>query len=132
MKRLNNKGQSLVLFVIFLPIILMIIVLVYDIGNALYEKESIDNTNYMVIEYGLDNISLIDENDLISLIEKNTSGLDKIDVLVDNEKKVVTIKLSKKVKGIMGGTFGFDIMDIKSSYVGKYSDDKKIIERAGD
>ncbi len=38
MLTLNNKGQSLVLFVVIMPIILLMFVLVYDIGNAMYEK----------------------------------------------------------------------------------------------
>ena len=38
---LNNKGQSLVLFVVIMPIILLMFVLVYDIGNAMYEKNKL-------------------------------------------------------------------------------------------
>ena len=59
MFRLNNKGQSLVMFIILIPIFLLIITLVYDVGNALYEKNRLSNTSYMVIEYGLDNIDFI-------------------------------------------------------------------------
>ena len=40
MLTLNNKGQSLVLFVVIMPIILLMFVLVYDIGNAMYEKNN--------------------------------------------------------------------------------------------
>ena len=40
---LNNKGQSLVLFVLLMPIILGIIVLVIDVGKSLVEKNSINN-----------------------------------------------------------------------------------------
>ena len=36
--RLNNKGQALVMFVLIIPIILLVLVLIYDIGSALYEK----------------------------------------------------------------------------------------------
>ena len=35
---LNNKGQSLVLFVVIMPIILLMFVLVYDIGNAIMKR----------------------------------------------------------------------------------------------
>ena len=56
MLRLNNKGQSLVMFIILLPILLLILTLVYDVGNAIYEKDRLSNTNYMVVDYALDNI----------------------------------------------------------------------------
>ena len=78
MFRLNNKGQSLVMFIILIPIFLLIITLVYDVGNALYEKNRLSNTSYMVIEYGLDNINDIDENDLINLVLKNVYDLNGI------------------------------------------------------
>ena len=40
---MNNKGQSLVLFVLLIPIILGIITLVIDVGKSLVEKNSINN-----------------------------------------------------------------------------------------
>lgn len=70
MLRLNNKGQSLVMFIILLPILLLILTLVYDVGNAIYEKDRLSNTNYMVVDYALDNIDSIDEDDLNTLILK--------------------------------------------------------------
>lgn len=127
MIKMNNKGQTLVMFVILLPIFLLIITLVYDFGNALYEKERLDNTNYMVIEYGLDNIDNISENDLIDLVMKNTSNLDSIYVLIDDSK--ITIKLSKNVRGIVGGIFGFKLIEINSNYEGNISQNEKRIER---
>ena len=49
MIRLNNKGQALVLFVVLFPIIILVLISVVDVGRALYEKQSIDNTCNMVI-----------------------------------------------------------------------------------
>ena len=83
---LNNKGQSLVLFVVIMPIILLMFVLVYDIGNAMYEKNKLSNVSYMVIDYALDNMDKVDENDLIDLIDKNTNNLSSVSVLIDNGK----------------------------------------------
>lgn len=127
MIKLNNKGQTLVMFVILLPIFLLIITLVYDFGNALYEKERLDNTNYMVIEYGLDNIDNVSENDLIDLVMKNSSNLDNVYVLIkDNE---IIVKLSKNVKGVVGKLFGFELIEINSNYEGTISQNEKKIER---
>ena len=60
MLKINNKGQSLVLFIVIIPIILLVFVLVYDIGTAIYEKNRLSNTSYMVIDYALDNNDIID------------------------------------------------------------------------
>ena len=50
-----------------------------------------------------------------------------IDVIVnDNE---IIVKASKKVKGIIGKMFHFELTTINCNYKGKLIDDKKEIER---
>ena len=66
--KLNNKGQSLVMFVLIIPIILLLLVLIYDVAGALYEKNRLSNTSYLACEYALDSIDSIDENVVIEYI----------------------------------------------------------------
>ena len=40
---MNNKGQTLVTFIIILPILLIILALVVDLGFIYIEKRNIDN-----------------------------------------------------------------------------------------
>ena len=127
MLRLNNKGQSLVMFIVLIPIVLLVFTLVYDVGNAIYEKERLSNTNYMTIEYALDNINNVNENDLIELIMKNNSNLSSISVIIDNN--VINIKISKNIRGIIGKMFDFDLIEARSEYTGKLTSDGKKIER---
>lgn len=127
MLRLNNKGQSLVMFIVLIPIVLLVFTLVYDVGNAIYEKERLSNTNYMTIEYALDNINNVNENDLIELIMKNNSDLSSISVIIDNN--VINIKISKNIRGIIGKMFDFDLIEARSEYTGKLTSDGKKIER---
>lgn len=127
MIRLNNKGQSLVMFILIIPIFLLIMTLVYDVGNAIYEKNKLSNVSYMTIQYGLDNIESIDENELISLIMKNVDNPKLISVLIENGK--IEIKLTKDVKGIIGKMFNFDLITVVSEYHGEIINDKKVIER---
>lgn len=127
MFKLNNKGQSLVMFVIIIPIIVLIFTLIYDVGNAIYEKNKLSNTCYMVIEYGLDNIDSISEKSLIELVMKNTSNLSYISVVVDSDK--IQIKLSKNINGIIGKMFGFNLITANTYYEGKIVNDEKKIER---
>lgn len=127
MLNLNNKGQSLVMFIILLPILLLILTLVYDVGNAIYEKDRLSNTNYMVVDYALDNIDSIDEDDLNTLILKNDNNLDDISIMIiDNS---VDISLKKNIKGVFWKMFNFNLTFVKSEYNGKIVNGKKKIER---
>jgi len=125
MINLNNKGQSLVMFVLVIPILLLVFILVIDIGNAFLQKQELDNINYLTIEYGLDNISDNNiETKLINMINKNKE-LNEINVLVDNNKIIITTK--KNITGIFAKNF--KLLEIKSSYSGYIENNKKIIER---
>ena len=127
MVRLNNKGQSLVMFILIMPILLFIMVLVIDIGNILGEKQELNNVNEMVINYGLDNISTIDENKLVSMINLNTKKMKNIEVEISNEQIKITLK--KDVNSLISQVFNIKKYEIVSSYVGKFRENKKIVER---
>ena len=127
MLKINNKGQSLVMFVLIIPIFLLILTLVYDVGNAIYEKDRLSNTNYLTIEYGLNNIDTVTENDLKNLIEQNTSNLKYIYVTI--EENQIEIKMEKDAKSIIGKMFNFNLVKIISHYKGKIINNQTEIER---
>ena len=127
MLKINNKVQSLVMFVLIIPIFLLILTLVYDVGNAIYEKDRLSNTNYLTIEYGLNNIDTVTENDLKNLIEQNTSNLKYIYVTI--EENQIEIKMEKDAKSIIGKMFNFNLVKIISHYKGKIINNQKEIER---
>lgn len=127
MMKINNKGQSLVMFALIIPIFLLILTLVYDVGNAIYEKDRLSNTNYLTIEYGLNNIDTVTENDLKNLIEQNTSNLKYIYVTI--EENQIEIKMEKDAKSIIGKMFNFNLVKIISHYKGKIINNQKEIER---
>ena len=127
MLKINNKGQSLVMFVLIIQIFLLILTLVYDVGNAIYEKDRLSNTNYLTIEYGLNNIDTVTENDLKNLIEQNTSNLKYIYVTI--EENQIEIKMEKDAKSIIGKMFNFNLVKIISHYKGKIINNQKEIER---
>lgn len=127
MLKLNNKGQSLVMFVLIIPIFLLILTLIYDVGNAIYEKDRLSNTNYLTIEYGLNNIDTVTENDLKNLIEQNTSNLKYIYVTIEDNQ--IEIKMEKDAKSIIGKMFNFNLVKIISHYKGKIINNQKEIER---
>lgn len=124
---LNNKGQSLVMFIIIFPIFLFIITLIYDVGNAIYEKNSLSNINYIVVEYALLNIDTIREEDIVDLINENDNDVNDISIMIINNS--VDITLEKDIKGVFGKIFDFNLTSVRSEYKGEIIDNKTKIER---
>lgn len=127
MFRLNNKGQSLVMFIVLIPILALLITLVYDVGVAIYEKNNLSNTSYMIIDYGLDNLNSVSEGELMDLVIRNTDNLSYISVVLEDDS--IEIILKKNIKGIIGKLFGFDLVEVSSHYTGNVISGKKNIER---
>lgn len=122
----NNKGQALVLFILLIPIVIIILFMVVDIGRMVNTKSNLDNINYLAVNYGLNNLTDSEiKTKLEKLIYKNNNKIDivSIDISDDNIKVVITCKfnlyLFKKT----------NILTIKSSYIGRIVNSKKIIER---
>ena len=127
MMRLNNKGQSLVMFIILIPVILLMFVFVYDVGSSIYEKNRLSNACNLAMEYGLDNMDSISENDLIDLIRKNTNNVNNISVVIYNNE--IKIKADKEINNIFDGISGLNIDNIYCEYYGKINNERKEIER---
>ena len=128
---LNNKGQSLVLFVIVLPILMLILILVIDVGGIIVLKQELSNISEIVLDYGLDKI---DDNELEmklnNLVKLNKQDIDKIDIYLQDEK--IYLKLEDKSKGIFSGFVDISIFNVQTSYVGYVESEEKRIERLGD
>ena len=124
---LNNKGQSLVIFVLAIPILLGIMALVIDIGNVIYYKNDIDNVIKIVIDYGLDHI---DDFDVVDDM-KNLGKLNNNDI--NMEIKFVDMEFyscgSYYVKGIFSNIFNTKGYFIKSEYKGYVDNNRHIIKK---
>ena len=119
---MNNKGQSLVIFVLILPILLLLFALIFELGNYgltinKYEKEIKE-----VIKYGLNNIESINEEKLTNLLKQNING--KISVEISN--KVIKVNVKEKYDNLFNFNKKFDI-DI--TYVGYIENNKQIIKK---
>ena len=125
---MNNKGQSLISFVLIIPILLMILFMVYDIGNMVLLKEKLDNINYLTIDYG---ISKLGEDNLDvklnEIIKKNKDDINVI--LVSVSDKQIEVTLEDKVENKLSLINKFKAFNIKSKYIGYMEEDKKIIRK---
>lgn len=82
----NNKGQSLVLFILILPILLGIMVLVVDMGNVFCKKNEIDSTLEFVLDYGLAMVQKDNEIEVDIADESNLDANDGENVLLQDDK----------------------------------------------
>ena len=123
MKSLNNRGQTLVLFVMLLPIMLLVMVLVFDIGKSIVEKQKLDNISFMIVSYGIehskdDNI----EGTLKELVTLNYKDATDVEILVKDD--YVSVSLSGKVKGVFGNLVGKSFFEVRTYYIGNINDKK--------
>ena len=119
---MNNKGQSLVIFVLFLPIIFLLIAIIYDLGSFEINKQKNINEVKSIITYGLKNID--DDNlnqKLNTLLNKNIGT--KASLSIDNN--TIKINLNYKEKSIFPSIIK-DSYQVNLTYKG-YLDNENII-----
>ena len=104
---LNNKAQSLIIFVIILPILIVFIGYSFDVLNTNYEKNKIENLSLMVKENLNDDIT---DNEIKELINKNDTN---IVVTITRNGEITKVELSKRIKSLFGKVIGKDYYDIK-------------------
>lgn len=125
---MNNKGQTLVIFVVFLPVLILLVAAAIDISLMYSETNELNNINKLVINYGL---SHLDENNLESKLEKlsklNDQNINKVNIKI--EKNKITINLEKNEKSIFGSVIGLKEYKIKSKHSGELINDKKVIKK---
>lgn len=133
----NNHGQTLVLFILILPVILSLVLLLINYGILSYEKLKLSNNIEAAIEYGL-NLKITNDinstdylnNDKVkerveNLIKKNVT-YDELDVIVNDTN--IRIVLTKKKIGFINILNIFD-NQITLNYYGSISSGKIEIRR---
>lgn len=122
--KIDNRGQSLVLFVLMLPVILLILVMVIDIGKMVLYRQEINNINKLAIFYGLDKMDDNPEDLMREIIHKNNDKIviNKIEILTDRIEVLVEVD----VKFILFKDN--DLVKIKSNYVGYMENGKKVVK----
>lgn len=121
---MNSRGQTLVMFVIILPILLIMLTLIIDLGFMYIEKRNIENNVYDSTKYYLDNMDEKDIDIKVSkLLNKNIKDIDKLTIKEEND--YVEIKVSKVRKSIY--SIITNNIEINVNYKG-YKESKRIIK----
>lgn len=124
----NNKGQTLVIFVIFLPIIILLFAFVIDVSIMYTENNKLNNINILAINYALENIN--DDNlekSLNDLVKANDKNIQKINITIKDTS--VKIIIEKNAKSLFGNVIGMQKYKIVSKYNGILKENKKIINK---
>ena len=119
---MNNKGQTLVLFILLLPLLLIVMMLVLETGLLLVEKNKIDGEIKYAIKYAL-KLDTIDEDKVNNILINNLG--DDIKTSIKISTSDIRIEVDKDYKFL----FLKKEYKINSSYHGYISDDIIKIER---
>ena len=124
----NCKGQVLVLFVLILPIILMGLVLVIDLGLLYSEDKHIENSIKDALQYGIQNSEDKEVIEKITrLLNENISDIDNIEI--KNQENNLKIEVEKKYEGLFRGIFPTNIYNIKNAYYAYINDGELVISK---
>lgn len=125
---MNNKGQTLVLFVVLIPIFILILALVVDNGLIMNTKNKLLNKSEMIIKNVYPKLDTDNYEKLIKdLYIKNEIKYDDLIVNYSNNKLIITIKTS--LKSVFGKFIGQDKYDLEISLTAIKQNDKIIIEK---
>lgn len=127
---MNNKGQTLVMFVLLLPILLIILCLVFDVGNLLLEKRHIESVIKDAIKYELNNNDDINtsRNRLTNTLTKNIDNI-KIKQINITNNKVITISISKEYKGKFTSILKNNLFTIDLTFKGYINGNDIVIKK---
>ncbi len=115
---MNKHGQTLILFVILIPIILLLLAFVVDIGLVITNKIKTEEVTKQVIK----DAYLLDDNKIIELLQKNKINTSNINIYHEDNKLKIVVK--QEIKSIFGGIVGIKKYKINVSVTGIIENDK--------
>ena len=128
---LNNKGQTLVLFVMMLPLFFILFALVVDIGFVMNEKNKIETIVRNSISNSMKCSECTNEEirtRIIDVINKNVNDIEieKINVTKDNQ---FIVSVNKKVKGLFSNIINTKYHNVTISYIAETKNNKVIFKK---
>ena len=121
---MNKRGQTLIIFVMLIPIILTMAALVIDVGLLYYKKnEYVGIVEESIKEY-------FKYEDILSAkktLTLNGVSLDDTEINVSDNK--ITVTLDTKVDSIFGKVIRINDYEIKVSRVGTKDKERVIISK---
>ncbi len=121
---MNKRGQTLIIFVMLIPVILTMAALVIDVGLLYYKK----NEYTGIVEESIK--EYFKDEDLTSALETLTlNGVSLDDVLVSATDETISVTLDTKVDSIFGKVIRINDYEIKIARVGTKDKERVIIKK---
>ena len=121
---MNKRGQTLIIFVMLIPIILTMAALVIDVGLLYYKKNQyVGIVEESIKEYFKDE-NLTSAKKTLTL---NGVSLDDTEINISDNK--ITVTLDTKVDSIFGKVIRINDYEIKVSRVGTKDKERVIINK---
>lgn len=124
---MNKHGQTLIIFIILIPIFLGILALVIDVGLVISKKSELKEITKTVIKETIKDLKNDNLNEqIINLFAKNNIEVDNLRIETNEES--ITIKNEIEIDSIFGNILGFKKYKIKSDIKGTIKENKIIYE----
>lgn len=122
----NNRGQALILFVLFIPLLCIISAFVIDSGLMIKNNIKLNDTTKIIIKEVFDNKEN-SEDIARNLYKENNFSTEKFKYKIDGN--ILYIENEITVESIFGGVIGLQDYNIKSKYKAYLDGDVLIIEK---
>ena len=121
---INKKGQTLILFVFLLPLIIGIMAFVVDIGLIMSKTTNLKEVTKLIIHEGIEKD--LTEEEIHNLFVKNKIDIDNLKLNVANKEIEVNNKI--EINSIFGSIIGIKKYEIKVNLKGYINNNKIVID----
>lgn len=119
----NKNGQTLILFVILLPLMITLIAFLVDIGLIVSENSRIEEVTKNIIKEVMES----KDTELVrEIYEENDIAINNLEVKMDDN--VLNIKNNVEIYSVFGKILGINKYKIKIDMTGEFINGKLFIE----
>ncbi len=125
---MKHKGQTLVAFVIIVPVFIIFLAFVVDTSYLFKEYTHLNNTTKTILKNTYQKRLESDYYDIVkNLFQKNNISVENLEAIVDENK--VEIFNRYNIKSIFGQVIGIKQYEIKVEMFGIEKNEKLIVEK---
>lgn len=117
---MNNKGQTLVVFIIFIPVIILLMAFIVDTSLMYIAKSKLNDLSKTIIKEIYD---IEDKNNKVEeLLKVNEINYNNYDIEINDNK--VKLSIEEEIDSVFGSMISNESYTIKSEITGYKDNDK--------
>ena len=122
---MNKRGQTLVVFILLIPLFLLVAAFIVDKGYMVYKNIEMKNVTKDIIRIHLNKKALTDE-EIIDIYKKNDIPTTKLNINIKEDK--ITISNTYYVDSIFGKIVNLSNYEVSCKVTGFLKDNKVVFE----